>query len=370
MYGKPVAAGHVRATGRQRRELPTSGIKTYLLTSAQNNTKLRGPFYRNLRAYQGHREAELLVGSFTYNQNAYGKLSVKRGTDKKSDSELWYDSEIVELLDASDQEIELAPGLVWCGRMNTLPTAVNPLAGLETYTGTASGIFPHAKLAMRSVAQTKGEGAKFNYTTGALTQLNYLQKTAGMKAEFHHTYGALIVEVTPDGTWYVRQINADSHGNFYDLDWRVQDGEVEQGQWTEAIGWGDIHEAQLDPRVRELAWAEGGMLDELRPRYQFFHDTLDFRARNHHERGNPHTMFRRYVEGEDDVESECASAAKFLMEESARAWCDSIVVDSNHDGALGKWLREADYKSDPVNALFFLRMQLATYEAIRAQVTV
>lgn len=364
VYGKPLHGGQVRAPGRDRRELPTSGVKTYLLTSVQNNTKVWQPFYRNLRAYQDFREAELLPASFTYNQNSYGKLSVKRGTKASTETDLWYDPEIVDLLETADRDIELAPGLVWCGSMNTLPTTGNPLAGFETHTGEASGVFPHAKVAMRSVAQNPVDGAKFNYTTGALTQRNYIQKAAGKKAEHHHVYGALVVEVMPDGNWYARQLNADSRGNFYDLNWRVADGEVEEGEWTEAITWGDIHEVVLDETVRRLAWAEGGMLDELHPRFQFMHDTLDFRARNHHERKNPHTMFRRFIEGQDSVEAEVASAVQFLNEESWRPWCETKVVDSNHDGALGRWLREADYRTDPVNAYFFLQLQMAVYEAI------
>jgi hypothetical protein len=83
--------------------------------------------------------------------------------------------------------------------MNILPTAVNPLAGLETYTHRKSAIFPHAKVALRSIATMQGEGTKFNYTTGTVTLKNYIQKKEGIKAEHHHRYAALVVEVNHDG---------------------------------------------------------------------------------------------------------------------------------------------------------------------------
>lgn len=365
---KPLSGGVAHATRWEPRELPSSGVRRYIVTSLQNNTRVWQPFYRNLRAYQDYLEAELLVSSFTYNQNAYGKLSTKRGTKKKSDQqELWYDPEVEPLLDASDRDIELAPGLVWCGRMNTLPTAQRPLSGFETYTGTASGILPHAKVAMQSVAQSREDGAKFNYTTGTLGQMNYIQKRAGIRAEFHHVYGALLVEVDSEGEWWVRHLIADGRGTFTDLDVRVENGECREGEFVEAINWGDVHVAQAEPWIQEMAWGEGGMLDELRPSYQFMHDTLDFYRRNHHDRGDPHHRFRLWRAGEESVREECAEVASFLADFSHRDFCQTIVVDSNHDGALSRWLREADYRADPVNALFFLERQLAAYRAMDEQ---
>jgi len=89
---------------------------------------------------------------------------VKRGKKKEYQRELWYDPQLEPYL--NDESIELANGLVWCGEMNILPTAVDPLSGLETYSHRKSAIFPHAKLAMRSIATMLDEGAKLNYTTG------------------------------------------------------------------------------------------------------------------------------------------------------------------------------------------------------------
>lgn len=361
---KALSAGRVKSPSAGTRPVPSRGTRRYILTCAQNNTPVNRVVWENLLALSKYHKAELLCASFTYNQNAYGKLAVKAGTYKGRTSELWYDEAVRPYLEPSDRNIELAPGLMWCGRMNTLPTAAQPLSGFETYTGRASGILPHAKLAMQSVAMMKDEGAKFNYTTGTVTQLNYIQKRAGIKAEFHHTYGALIVEVDAQGRWFVRQLNADKRGRIYDLDLLVEDGKVTRGNSVEAINWGDAHVIQMDPRVRALGWGKGGMLDTLRPRHQFMHDLVDFRARNHHEIGNPHLIFRRYVEGEDSVQWEMEEAAKFLHE-AEREWCKTVVVDSNHDNALTRWLRDADFRRDPVNAEFYLRCQLRKYESIR-----
>jgi hypothetical protein len=79
-----------------------------------------------------------------------------------------------------DHAIQLAPGLIWCGEMNILPTATNPLSRLEDYNGRASNIIPHAVHALESIASLPDEATKFNYATGAITLRNYIQKRAGI----------------------------------------------------------------------------------------------------------------------------------------------------------------------------------------------
>lgn len=360
---RPLVGGQVSESRVSSRPLPKRGVKTYILSSVQNNTHVHTPVWENLQALAVHDNAEILLSSFSYNRNAYGKLAVKRNTNSATEKDLWYDKEVEPYLEEGDHNIELAPGLVWCGRMNTLPTAQNPLSGFEAYTGRKSGILPHAKLAMESIPSGKNEPTKFNYTTGTITKRNYIQKTAGLKAEGHHCYGGLIVEVDSEGRWFVRQLMADSKNRVWDWDRMVENGQVSTGHHLEAITWGDAHVIQMDPMVRELAWGEGGVLDELRPRHQFIHDMMVMAARGHHEIRNPHKLFEHFVAGTDTVESEVQACAAFLHE-IQRDFCTTVVVNSNHDEMVERWLREADYRQDPPNALFFLQAQLAKYRAL------
>lgn len=353
---KAITSGVVSAI-----EAATRDGGTFICTSAQNNTYIHEPLWQNLNAYAEAIGAEILVGSYSYNKQSHGPKSVKRNAEQAPDDKLWYDKRLLDHF--ADDRLELAPGLVWCGEQNIMPTAVRPLTGLENYTRQSSGIFPHAKFQLQSVARMPSTPqAKFNYTTGTVTQRNYIARKAGLRAEFHHCYGAVVVETMKDGRWFVRQLNADDSGKFYDLDVKVEDGRVKHGHWTEAITWGDIHAIHLDPTVKEMHWAKGGMLDVLRPRIQFFHDLLDFYSRNHWDIGNHHRMFERFVEGRDSVEDEMAGAAEFLAF-AHRDWCQSIVVDSNHDNALERWLREADFRKDPKNAVYYLEAQRALYAA-------
>lgn len=352
-YEKP--KGYVRETKPRVCSKPKKGrVKRYLFTSAQNNTKVWAPFWNNLMAYAEHLEAEVHVARFTYQQRSLGAHGDKKVATKEKMAEkdpFWWDDKLVSHF--SDDRVQVTPGLVWCGELNVLPTAVRPLSGLQTYTGEDSTIFPHVKLAMESVP-ADGE-AKFVYTTGTVTKRNYVQKKAGLKAEMHHCYAALLVEVDDAGRWFARQINADKSGAFYDLTTHVSKGKVHQNKRPDAVIHGDIHHAQLDPDIEKIVWGEGGVLDQLAPHYQVMHDLLDFHGPSHHAVKNPHEMFLRYKQGHLDVQKEVDGVAQFLKD-SDRRFCQTVVVQSNHDQHLTRWLREQNGMKDPMNAEFWLKM--------------
>lgn len=355
-------------------ELPSEGrVKRFLLTSAQNNTKVHEKFWENLLALAKFYKARIMVGTYSYNQNAYGPMSVKRGTSKAGSDEqrtLWYDPCLKP--DAGDDSyivdhpVDLGEGLRWCGEYNALPTAVNPLAGLEPYAARKSAIFPHAKMAMRSIATMADAAAKLIFTTGTVTKMSYIQKRAGTIAEHHHVFGALLVEVNDKGHWWVRQINAEAQGGkIQDLDVVVDDGKVTTGNRVEAITWGDLHSTWIDKGVHAISLE---MLDALKPKYQFFHDILKGWVVNPHaqKRPEPHYSFHMWLQGFNRFENELDKTIEILNSYD-REGCQSISVDSNHDDPwIQRWLREYDYRKDPPNAEFFLRAQSYMYAQLRS----
>ena len=305
---KPIASGRIEVMETGSRPLPKRGVKRYIVTSAQNNTLIHQEFWENLQALAQHYKAEILVSRFSYNRSGFAAASQKPGATADTASDLWYDAAIMPYV--CDQRLRLAPDLVFCGNLNILPTAVRPLSGLETYTGYDSCIVPHAKISMQSVPGLAA--AKLMYTTGTVTQRNYLERKAGQKAEFHHAYAALVVEVDAEGDWFVRQLNASEDGTFYDLALQVKGGVVQAGA-VEAIVYGDIHVEVLEPEIREAIWGGAdSLVDYLLPSYQLFHDTLDWRRRNHHDAGDPHKAFKKFVLGVDDADVELAGAGEFL----------------------------------------------------------
>ena len=366
---KPLAGGKQRAA-EIKEPLPISGnVKRFILTSAQNNTFVHEAFWENVEAMAKHYDAQILVGTFSYNQNNFGKLAVKNGTKKAHEDELWYDPKVTPYI--SDVPRELAPGLKWCGNLNIIPTEDNPISGLETYGGSASVIFPHTKIEMRSIATMPDMPVKMVYTTGACTLMNYLQKKLGIKAEHHHRYAFLIVEVDAKGDWWVRQVAARKNGKtIQDLNVLVEDGIVVSTEaHVEAITWGDLHATNSQPEIIEGSQV---MLDALRPKYQFIHDVFEGVSFSRHSIKNaplPHEAFHRWLRGLHRVDEELRQS-RVILERYLRPWCKTIAPDANHDAPwLQNWLTKFDYRVDPANAELFLRMQNFMYAEIRKNVT-
>lgn len=338
----------------------------WLLTAAQDETALHRPFWDNLMAFASHLGAEVMVGGFTYQKGLFEDHTVRSGI---------FSPEVEPYLQPA--VIDLAPGLVWYGRANILPTAADPLSGWDTQTRDKWMIVPHAKIALKSVPTMPGTRPKQTMTTGVATVENYVQRNSGQKAEFHHTIGAMIVEVAQDGAFWCRQIAATSDGSFQDLDTVVSNGKVTTGHRIEAITFGDLHTEQIDEICAIGAFGlapgndkiqPGSMLDMLRPRSWFIHDSYDFTPRSHHTRNDPHERARRLVEGQDDVKAALSLTASYLAK-LRRPFGEMVHVASSHNMHLDGWLKDYRAASDAVNAGYWHTLNAAWHEAIAAGVS-
>lgn len=354
---RPVAGGTVHSPDKRRKTMPGT---RFVFTSAQNNTFVHDEFWQNLQTFCDDVGASLYVGKFRYNKSGF------QNQTKDNESDLWYDPKISgHVLDESVELEDSLTGLVWCGELDILPTAVNPLSGLDSYTHTASSIVPHAKVQLKSVPVMRGMPTKMLYTTGACTQRNYIKRKAGQKAEFHHVFGALYVEIDEYGNEFIRQLIADSSGSFYDLTSLYKDGKVHRDKSVEAINWGDIHAEMLDENVALHGWIlPDSMLDTLKPKYQFVHDLTDFKARNHHNIKNPHFLAEQFFMDSGNVQDGMRVAAQ-VLEGLEREYCKTVVVESNHDQAFRRWLSEADIRYDPENAEYYHRSNAEVFKRIR-----
>lgn len=363
-----ILGGHIEAPDARRKP---ATARTLVFTSAQNNTKVHDGFFKSLLMYCEHRNAELHISRYTYQRTKWNTDGEKPGgIHVDADSGLWYDERIMPYV--SDESLQITDDLVWCGELNILPTRVNPLSNLRTYTRQASAVVPHAKMRMVSIPTMKMHPTKFLYTTGTVTQRNYIQKVTGQVAEFHHVYGALVVEVDEDGSWWARQLNAGSDGSFYDLDRCYDVYSVDTCYPVASLVHGDIHVPKVNKDVLNSVFGAGGVVDKLKPENQFFHDLLDFKARNHHNRRDPHFMTEEH---NSTITSEISMAHDVLWS-AARKWSKLWLVTSNHDMAVLNWLKDSKSVPDnPANALLWYRMNaellgdpfLNPYEALLRQ---
>ena len=354
---KPVAGGTLEAPeNREVRVQPGN----YFVTVAQNNSYVHEGLLASVLQWAVRNRGTVQVARISYNASAYGQPH-ENVVDEDAEGQ-WYDPAFAEFIVRSP--IRYADDLLCCVGMNISPSAVDPLSGLESYTKSSSGIFPHTKHEMRSMASVKGTPARMLYTTGACTMANYIPRKAGQKAEHHHVYGGLIVEVEADGNWFVRQVNASSDGSFQDLDVIYRPHGWEENARIENLMPGDIHRRKAtEAGILDAIWAPGGMVDVLRPASQSIEDLTDFAPRNHHNLESPYFMARQRTKGQESVEDEMAECAGFLRLAS-RPWSEVVVVESNHDQAFGKWLENAEGHRDAPNARYWHTWNARVFEGI------
>lgn len=343
----------------------------FILTAAQDDSAVHMDFWKCLNVYAEWLEnCEIMVSGFAYSKKLF--------TDHETrSSNIAFHPEVAGFV--IHDQVHIGDGLAFCAEANTQPTAARPLSGFTTYTKARWGIFPHVKVALESVPTMKNDRSKQIMTTGAVTLPNYIRMKAGVKAMHHHVCGAVLVELAPDGTFFCRHLLATDFedGSFYDLDCHITRDGVTEGHRVEALTYGDIHEDKLDPICAKATWGYDPvtkktvardlpftpLCDFLRPNYAFYHDLYDQQRRNHHSIDDPYFRYRMHIRGYDSVEDEIDGSVAFLCA-THRDDTLSMVVESNHDQALLKWLRTADYRKDPANALFFLRSQLWVYEQL------
>ena len=339
----------------------TGGVRRYILTSAQNNVHVHEGFLANLKALARATDAELMVGFALYDRAGYRGLT-RQGESQTGKRDVWWDSRIREF--AVSNRVRLHKRLAFCGELDVLATARDPLSGLEAYCGRSSVIVGHNKFAMRCVESRPHQMPKEMFTTGSVTPQKFIQRKAGQLAHFHHVLGALLVEVTEDGYWHVHHLNAEDDGSFYWLDKQAANGRVTQhGKGLAGLILGDIHVEKGDAAVTDLTVE---VIAGLYPKTIVLHDLIDFRSRNHHNRKDPIFQMKMHLEKTSVVE-ELAQAAQFTRSliDAGSANMRVVVARGNHDGALDRWLKETDWRDDPVNAELYLELAAAMVRAAR-----
>lgn len=325
--------------------VPDTGIVRFIVTAVEPNAEVHQAFWANLKAYAAASGAEIVVGRV-------GASATK--ADMAAEHASFVPSSAIHVR-----------GLVSLAMDEAVPARqTRPLAVVRNRNVAQWTVIPHPVVALETMSRVRADGLKVQLTTGSMTMPR--PGPAGSIREL----GAVIVEVGTSGRAHCRHIltPAQGDGSFQDLDALVSNGGVRRGATVEAITFGDVHHACIDPIVAASTWGIGGgsgpsLIDRLRPRFMVFHDVCDFAARSAFDARDHHKRFAQLVAGGGDVAAELAGATRFL-EQARREWAQSIVVGSNHDDGFVRWLREADFRDDPTNAIFYLESSLELHRRL------
>jgi len=211
-----------------------------------------------------------------------------------------------------------------------------------------SVIIPHPKQRLVSVPKDLGgKMPRILLTTGCCTYPNYNDTNSrGKKANRHHQYGFVVVDVLDPKTYLPRIVPALEDGTFVDLGVKYAPGRDPEKIRTKALVLGDIHVPFQNPSSIKASLE---MVQELQPEKIFIHDLLDFYCVNHHNADNLLWRMDLAERGIDGLGSELEAGLAFLKQLSEVATGRIYVVPSNHDRFVSDWINSGRVLKDPKN---------------------
>lgn len=323
----------------------TSDVTRFIITTAQNATPLHEPFFEALKVAAEHLNAKLLIIPIRY------KNPTSRFTKSQSNEEVWEVPE--EYL--FNVRRKLNDKLILLADVKTQPTAILPLTGFESLTRGESGIVPHTRIQFKTIPTPQNRLPKILTTTGAVTVPNYTDSKRGKVGEFHHTLGACLVEIQGK-CFHMRQLNADSRGGFYDLNTYYSPTGTTATERCLALIMGDTHVDFIDPDVEAATFGPDGIVETLNPSYLVWHDLLDGYAVNPHHSGNIFNAIAKKDSDRRSIQAEVLRACDFVSRHTNGR--QSVIVPSNHDDFLRRWIVNTDWRQDADNAEFYLETAL------------
>ena len=306
--------------------------KRFLISWAQNNTPVHKKLLANMERYAEFIDAELLIIAGRY------KNPTSVFTDE--DFEFWAD-EVLPYLDANRHDVHKYVSIM--SDIKVQPTAVNPMTGMQALSGINSCVFGSPKVQLEMIPVLEGNKPKMMLTTGAITKKNYTDSKSGKVGEFHHTFGFVVVEIKDDDTFFIRQVTADDKsGNFTDLYYKVDSEGVSKVDSISAIVLGDIHYGHHDQEVLDTTMA---MLNNITPTHVVLHDVFDGNSISHHEMKDPFIQYGKEMTGTNDLKKEVDEMLDGLA--AFEKFKNVVIVRSNHDDFLDRWLKNEDWKKQP-----------------------
>lgn len=324
----------------------TKKYKKFIITTAVTGMPVHKDFYTNLKFYCEKNNAKLLILASS-DPAAIGGFEL--------DGALHNESIVVE-------DLELNSNL-FISTFKTSAKQINPLTGIKRIGQRERSLIvasPKQFLEYVPIANDKMSHAIM--TTGALTLPTYRterymsQRTAYI-AEFDHKMGAIVVDIIDNKLFHMTQIQAEyGTGFFVDRGAYYQLNKVTKIS-PEGLILGDWHTGSTDQAVRK---ATIDMINKLKPKRVFLHDFFDGISVNHH---MAESFLTKGMLNPDQLSLEMELKACSNELNSLKKACPNvqewIVVRSNHDDFIDRYLNGGDYIEDARNHILGLELSIA-----------
>lgn len=320
-----------------------SRYQKFVVTTVVVGTPVHKQFYYNLKFYCKTNKAKLLILlSYPKNQD----LDLEIDPILKNETIINSEYHLNENLGISDF------------KMNS--TQINPLTGFNRLgRRERSLIIASPKQFLQYVPIANDQMCHAIMTTGAMTMPVYSSFIQSPKTAYistlDHKLGAIVVEIENAKEFHIRQLQAEiATGFFIDLA-RYYKTKIIESVRPEAIVLGDKHTGHTDPTVLRVT---DRLIKDMSPKRVFFHDLFDGQSINPHS-AQSNILRAGMSTNQLSLEAElklCTDEMNRMVKEHPKVneW---VVVRSNHDEFLDRYLESGEYIADPLNS--FISHKLA-----------
>ena len=319
-------------------------LRRFVITSATNDSPLNKKLFHSLINFTQDNDAQLLVLPVRYRNPDAFHTAEQVGMS-------WPQELTPYLLDT---DLILNKNLV-IKATKIVATAAQPLTGLQSISGTRSGIFGHPQMQMEMVATPAATTPKMLHTTGSISKRKYARNKTADKARFNHSDGALYVEIQGDRFW-IWQLLSDAKGEFYHLDKHYKPDDVTSGHRALGLVLGDEHVKFADPSVQAATFHDkDSICNVIKPLALVRHDIHDHYSGSHHHKNDHILRLHKHLVDDDGVGEELALSVEHVNRTTPKD-CKNYIIESNHHDHLRQWLNQTDPKKDLKNAVFYYQM--------------
>ena len=346
------------AEQQQKLEDALNSCDRFLVTTVVTGCKVDKKLLKSMHNYCKRRNARILVlvaSDTTHNLFAPGAQygSIDRNI---------FDSEYVCLV-TSNTQLNSNIGL---STIKLSAKQVDPATSMiRLAQTTGSIIYASPKQRLRASPVSNEKMPHFVMTTGAITEAdyrssNYMSNRSADIATHDHVKGCLVIEIEDDDYYHYRQIQCGKKGDIIDLSVRYNpNGSIskEKKPW---LVMGDLHSSSIDP----LAY--GACMDiceEFGVEKIVVHDGFDGMSINHHERSHVVSRARNTKKNVHRLDAELKEFAEVLTDMQNYAE-ELVLVKSNHDEFLDRYLESGYFIKDPQNLRISLELAIALHDGL------
>jgi hypothetical protein len=334
-----------------RLEENIKNYKRFIITTAVNNKKVRRDFLNSLNSYAKINNALVLV------------LPCQDVANRRSVFE-WNLDPILHNCSVVFKDTYLNSN-IFISDIKVSAKMLLPTTGLSRLAqGKGSMIVASPKQFLEYVPSSNNKLPIAVMTTGAITEEDYssdlyMSLRLAKLAEHDHTVGAIVVELQDNKIFHFRQIQASESGSFTDLGTVYKpDGTCEVSEDVVVV-FGDSHVSIKEDAVHSVV---KDIVTSFNVEDVVVQDIADNECISHHIQNKFVTRAMNSLEGIGSIEKEGTEIVEYINEVASWISGKVIVLRSNHDAFLDRYLEDGRFVKDETNFYYCLDICKAMME--------